>query len=143
MHVEHVVVETGHIHPPICIMERSAELGEGLDRIAQDAAVQTGMEIRARPGDLKVKQHQPAQATRDDDLVLPRTAGIGKQNEIRLAQAFRMSSEKPRETRAADLLLALDHKSDPQGQIRPAFEQAGHRRDMGQERPLLSAAPRP
>jgi hypothetical protein len=134
--VEHVVVEARHIDAAVRGVQRGAELGHRLDGIAQHAAVQAGVEVAAGAGDLDIKKHKTAETAGEHDLILGGNAGVGQVDEICL-QPVAVGLKEFGKARAADLLLALDQETDAQRQVRAAFEQPSHGRDVGHERPLV------
>ena len=136
LNLEHVVVETRNVHPAVRRVQRGAQLGQRLDRIAQHAAVQTGMQIHPGARHLDLAEHEPAQTAGDHHLVLARNARVGKKHEVRLQPVAVLFQER-QEARAAGLLLALDEEGDAHGQARILFQQPADRRDVRHQRSLV------
>ena len=118
MHIEHLCIESRHVHETFRRMQGRNDFRERLNRIAQDAAVETRVQVPLRTRYVQIEQRQPPQTTREHDLVRRGQCGIGKVNEIRRLQPVFVALQKFRETRTPHLFFAFDQKRDPQRKLR-------------------------
>ena len=117
----HAVVEAFNRHRVIGVMQRGAQLRQGLDRVIDRPAVQAGVQVGTRTGQAHLEADDPTQAGRDDDLVGRRRSGVGQQNTIGFSQLLLMIVQEFRETWGADFFFAFDEESDAEREVRTAL----------------------
>ena len=105
----HIVVETGHIHPAVCVVKGGDHLAEGRNRIGHRAAIMAGMEIFVRSGYRDFHIAQAAHAAVDGRYLVGNHRGIRNQDDIGREFLF-VCSHPSRQRGASDFFFAFEDK---------------------------------
>ncbi len=133
----HVVVETGHIHAAVGVVQTRTQLHQRLQGIVDRAPVDARMQVALGSAQFDFQFHQSAQGGGDHDLLRVRAAGVRYQHEVGPTEPLAIYVEKLLHARAADLLLPLDHIGQVQRQLRMRLQHPGQRRHVHDRRPLV------
>ena len=128
----HVVVEAGHGHASVGVVQARHQPRERRRGVRHRAAVDAGVQVGGRAGDAQFQRRDTAQAVGESGHARREHPGVRDGDDI-AAQLLAMRGEKLLQMRAADFLLALDEHDEIHGQPAGFAQRLADAHDVGKD----------
>lgn len=136
------VVEPGHQHPALRIVQRGNQLAQRLERVVDGSPEGAGVQVGAGTADLQLQGQRPPERVGQGWAVRAEHPGVGGDGDIGDEVAL-VAMQEGAQARAADLFLSLEQADHVDRQPPSRAQQCLDGLDVAEQLALVVARPSP